>query len=139
MLTQREHAVFELQQKLIEKVKKSKKIEHLELIPDIIQELIQKKYLDDDRFAEVYSRSRANKGYGLLRIKRELKEKGIAECLSNVAHADIREIYSRKFGNQFPKDLREKAKRVRYLQYRGFSFDEIKKVLDHDNAYQDDE
>jgi regulatory protein len=132
MLTRREHSVYELKQKLIEKIKKSKEVGYPELIPEIIQELIQKKYLDDSRFAEVYARSRANKGYGLLRIKRELQEKGITDFL-NITHADIKEIYSRKFVNKIPKDLREKAKQIRYLQYRGFSFDEIKKVLDHDN------
>jgi regulatory protein len=132
MLTRREHSVFELQQKLIEKIKKSKEVGYPELIPEIIQELIQKKYLDDVRFAEVYSRSRANKGYGLLRIKRELKEKGIADFLK-LSHANIRDIYAKKFGHHKPKDLREKAKQIRYLQYRGFSFEEIKKVLNHED------
>lgn len=125
-LTRREHSVLELSRKLQDKT------EHPELVPDIIQELIQKKYLDDARFAEVYSRARANKGYGPLRIKRELKEKGISEA-GNIAYGNIKEIYSRKFGGNPPTDRREKAKQIRYLQYRGFSFEEIKKVLKHED------
>jgi regulatory protein len=125
-LARREHSVFELTQKLREKT------EHPEFVPDVIKELIQKKYLDDARFAEVYSRSRANKGYGLLRIKRELKEKGISE-VGNIVYGNIKEVYSRKFGGTPPRELREKAKQIRYLQYRGFSFDEIKKVLNHED------
>ncbi len=31
------------------------------------------------------------------------------------------------------RNVHERAKQIRYLQYRGFSFDEIKKVLDHDD------
>lgn len=126
LLTRREHSVQELSRKLREKT------EHPEYISEIIQELIQKKYLDDARFAESYSRARANKGYGTLRIKRELKEKGIAE-IANISAADIKLIYNRKFGDSFPTDNREKAKRIRYLQYRGFSFEEIKKVLNHED------
>lgn len=126
LLTRREHAVAELRKKLVEKT------EHPELVPEIIQELIQKKYLDDNRFAEMYSRMRSNKGYGLLRIKRELKERGITECV-NLHHADIKNIYERKFGSNPAKDIREKAKQIRYLQYRGFSFEEIKKVLNHED------
>lgn len=126
LLTRREHAVAELRKKLLEKT------EYPELIPDIIQELIQRKYLDDSRFAESYSRMLANKGYGLLRIKRALKEKGILES-NNISHANIKEVYNKKFKNGGSSDLREKAKQIRYLQYRGFSFEEIKKVINHED------
>ena len=125
-LTRREHSVFELTQKLREKT------EHPEFVPDVIKELIQKKYLDDTRFAEMFMRARATKGYGPLRIKRELKEKGITENIALIG-ADIKMIYERKFGHAPVKDIREKAKQIRYLQYRGFSFDEIKKVLNHED------
>lgn len=126
MLTRREHAVAELRKKLMEKT------DHPELIPEVIQDLIQKKYLDDERFTENYSRMLANKGYGLLRIKRALKEKGVTES-NNISHADIKEVYNKKFKNRDSSDLREKAKQFRYLQYRGFSFEEIKKVINHED------
>ena len=126
LLTRREHSIVELRKKLMEKT------DHPELIPEIIQELIQKKYLDDERFTESYSRMLANKGYGLLRIKRALKEKGITES-NNVYHADIKEVYNKKFKKGGSSDLREKAKQIRYLQYRGFSFEEIKKVINHED------
>ena len=128
LLTRREHAISELRDKLL------RKTEQPELVPEIIQELIQKKYLDDKRFTESYTRMLASKGYGLLRIKRALKEKGIAEFTNlNLHHADIKEVYNKKFKNLGSSDLREKAKQIRYLQYRGFSFEEIKKVLNHED------
>lgn len=128
LLTRREHAVSELRKKLADKT------DSPEFIPEIIQELIQKKYLDDSRFTESYSRMLANKGYGLLRIKQALKQKGITEFVDlNIHQADIKNSYQKKFGDTPPKDIREKAKRIRYLQYRGFSFEEIKKVLNHED------
>ncbi len=125
-LTRREHSILELSRKLTEKT------DHPELVPEIIEELVHKKYLDDARFAESFMRSRVTKGYGPLRIKRELKEKGITENITLMG-ADIKIIFERKFGNTPAKDFREKAKQIRYLQYRGFTFEEIKKVLNHDD------
>lgn len=128
-LTRREHSVLELRNKLCEKTDDAK------LITEIIEQLLQKKYLDDTRFAESYARMRANKGCGLLRIKQELKQKGvIAENLNKNNQADIKQIFQKKFGSQKAKDKSELAKQIRFLQYKGFSFEEIKKVIKHDEV-----
>ena len=48
-----------------------------ELIEATIARLRDEKWLDDDRFAAAYVRTRVRKGIGLLRIKRELIAAGV--------------------------------------------------------------
>jgi len=135
LLARREHAIAELSKKL------SLKTENPEWISLVIESLKEKKYLDDAHFAESYVRMRMNKGYGKLRIIGELKERGVAEEIiaKNFSEDDkknqkesLKKIREKKFGKVLPKNLAEKAKQIRYLQYKGFSFDEIKMVLTHD-------
>ena len=37
---------------------------------------------------------------------------------------------TRKFGSEIPKDRKERARQARFLQYRGFSTDHIRAVLE---------
>lgn len=132
LLARREYAAHALSKKLLLRT------ENPEWIETVILALKERKYLDDARFAESYVRMRANKGYGKLRIVGELKEKGIAEELisANLLNYGDRErlkkIREKKFGEVLPTTLAEKAKQMRYLQYKGFSFDEIKMVFKND-------
>jgi len=48
-----------------------------ELIEATIDRLRDEKWLDDDRFAAAYVRTRVRKGIGLLRVKRELIAAGV--------------------------------------------------------------
>lgn len=47
----------------------------------VIDDLIEKKYLSDERFTEVYIRSRRIRGFGPVKIKAELKDKGVSNNL----------------------------------------------------------
>lgn len=127
-LARREHST----QELISKLKT--KTDQPELIPEIIAELTQKNYLSDARFAESYSRMRAGRGYGKLRIQAELKDRGVLQDFSQInMKTDIKKTREKKFGHTLPVDIKEKSKQARYLQYKGFSFDEIKRVLNNDD------
>ena len=74
--------------------------------------------------------------FGTQRITHELRKKGIAEelisdalpALKETELAAARDVWQRKFGIA-PRDEKEKAKQVRFLQSRGFSLDLIFKVL----------
>ncbi|MGO3408684.1 recombination regulator RecX [Marinomonas sp.] len=131
LLGGREHAVKEIQSKLKQRGHSA------EDITTTIQSLIEMNYLNDQRFAEMFVRSRINKPLGALRIKQELMRKGIKEELANQAiqnsDADwfelAKELKERKFGDGQTKDFKEKAKQMRYLQYRGFNFDQINYAL----------
>ena len=135
LLGGREHSIKEMQTKL-------KQRGHTEEdITTTIQSLLEINYLNDPRFAEIFVRSRINKPLGALRIKQELKQKGIMDEQANQAIQDsgadwfelAKELKERKFGESKYKDFKEKGKQIRYLQYRGFNFDQIKYALEPDN------
>lgn len=93
---------------------------------------------DDQRFIESYVRSRAGRGYGPLRVAAELRQRGIAEPSIQTALAGgecdwvdaARLAYAKKFGSAGPADYRETAKRIRYLEYRGYTQEQIRAALD---------
>lgn len=91
----------------------------------------------DQRLAEAFVRSRANRGQGPMKIKAELRQKGISDAEIQVAMEEAgqdwfalaAEVAAKKF-REPPQDPKEKAKRSRFLQQRGFSFDHISAVDD---------
>ncbi len=83
--------------------------------------------LNDARFAEEYARARFAKGFGPRRVEAELREHGIdGEGLdrARMTREEERERaalqLARRFGASRPADNRDRAKRMRYLQQRGF-------------------
>jgi regulatory protein len=131
LLSRREHSAFEIRNKL-----KKREFDDDE-IRQAIAELIQGDWLSDERFAEAYIRMRQLKGFGPVRISMELNERGVNESIVEVylhAHDDIwfeslEQQYKKKYKNQAIEDYNDKAKRIRFLQYRGFSLDAIYKVV----------
>ncbi len=89
---------------------------------------------DDARYAEAYSRNRAAKGYGSLRITRELCERGVAGELAEQVlvtmdidwEERIRAVRRKKYGLPAPASFREQAQQSRFLQYRGFTSEQIR-------------
>ena len=84
--------------------------------------------LNDARFAEEYARARFAKGFGPVRVAAELREHGIdGDGLSwaRLEPAEERELaaaqLAKRFGSGEPSDYKEGAKRMRYLQQRGFA------------------
>lgn len=131
MLSNREHSCQELQQKLKRKGFKPP------LIEQIVAELRDEGLVNDKRFAEAYTRSRSGRGYGPYRIQQELKQRGTSEDIINevvqIDHQDWQDLAAqvriKRFGGKVPKDLNEKAKQLRFLQYRGFTGDQQKYAL----------
>ena len=82
----------------------------------------------DSRFAESFVQSRINQGKGPVRIRLDLGQRGLGDAAIEDAleEADAdwygmaREIRARKFGHARPSDFKEKARQMRFLQYRGF-------------------
>lgn len=94
-------------------------------------------YLDDARFVESYTRYRLNSGRGPVSIAQELVAKGVAKELVKLEMqafsaqwpAAAREVRRKKFGDSPPASCAEKAKQVRFLQYRGFNYEDINRVF----------
>ncbi|MEZ5583185.1 MAG: regulatory protein RecX [Candidatus Competibacteraceae bacterium] len=64
LLARREHTVLELQHKLAQRGFASVDID------SVLADLISEDLINEERYAEVYAHSRADKGYGPLRISR---------------------------------------------------------------------
>lgn len=131
LLSRREHSLRELKQKLLQRRFVSNEID------DVLAFLASENYQSDIRAAESIFRNRVNRGYGWLYIQNELKNKGIAgdiiQALQSEQDVDwyqqAADTYQKKFKNPDIKEDKEKAKRMRFLQYRGFTMDEILTVL----------
>jgi regulatory protein len=131
LLSHREHSKKELVTKL-----KTRGHEEEE-ISAIIERLEEMNYLNDERFAEIFVRSRLSKPLGASRIQQELIQKGINSELAKTAITDAnadwfelaKQLKERRFGEEISTDFKEKAKQSRYLQYRGFDFEQIKYAI----------
>lgn len=94
-------------------------------------------HLSDERFAEAYVRRRAGAGFGPVRIERELRERGVDPGViaghlgSGVDEWVTRAAAARekRFGRGPPADRRAWARQARFLDYRGFTAEQIRRAL----------
>lgn len=101
-----------------------------EFSESIIQRLLDKKYLDDYKFAEWYVENRfVKKGISKKRLKMELFKKGVArEIVDEVIddrddEEEIRKVIAKKRAKYDDEKL------MGYLVRQGFSYDLVKQVL----------
>jgi len=134
LLANREHSRAELSRKL------GGRCEDDALLDQVLDWLESSGYQSDERFAELYVKQRKQKGFGPIRIRLELQERGIAAGLID-AWTDPREVQwlelldrccQRKFGCSPPDDFKAQSKRARFLEYRGFPSEMIRSYLWHD-------
>jgi regulatory protein len=93
--------------------------------------------LSDERFAEILVRSRRTRGHGPVRIRKELENKGLAQDAINrwldprseEWIAELERVRRKKFGAGKPRDYAGWAKQAKFLQYRGYTYDQIQRVL----------
>jgi regulatory protein len=126
LLVRREHSRAELVRKLSPHAESD---EALNAVVDLLQ---SRKHLSDERFAEERARSLSRK-FGAEKIRRDLKERGVAdeivERVSDAGDLDkARAILQRKY-REPATTWAERAKRARFLQGRGFSYEVISRVL----------
>ena len=134
LLMRREHAVAELQKKL------NNKDYDAEIVAEVVAQLADEGLVSDARFTEAFVRYRANNGHGPQRIQSELRERGVSEKIQ-ADYLDARDaqwferaaqVRSKRFGDAPPEDFKERARQARFLQYRGFTSEQIREVLDDD-------
>ena len=125
MLMRREHSKLELRQKL-----NLKDFDDAD-INDSISLLVEQKYQSDERFSEAFILMRFNQGKGPIKISMELKSRGISKfdlTLFNWFEL-AKDVKYKKFGDSKFLDYKEKSKQKRFLQSRGFGFDEINQAF----------
>ncbi len=131
LLARREHGRVELTRKLRQRGAPP------DLIVPALDRLCEQGLLSESRYLESYVRSRANAGYGPLRIREELSQRGLPKADIEQALRDsgfdwaeqLRDLWQRKFAGQIPADARERAKQGRFLSYRGYSLEMISRLL----------
>lgn len=110
-----------------------------ELKSALMENLVARDWLSDERYMQGFIRQKLAAGLGLNRIKQELTLHGIKSEVT-VNYLETQEIdwfeqakqtYLKKYGESEVTDFKEKSKRFRYMQYRGFGPDEIKYAMEH--------
>lgn len=125
-LVRREHSRAELARKLAPRAESPQALEAL------LDELVSRKQLSDERYADERARSLARK-YGPAKIRHDLRSKGIADDVVERVSAEgelerARAVLERKY-REPATSREERAKRGRFLQGRGFSMDVIARLL----------
>lgn len=167
LLAMREHSELEIQRKLLSKAKSTNRyqkksprgrrkanapllnneagqveaqddsIDVFEIVSSVIDELKSLKYLSNERFTESFIRSREIKGYGPIKIRYELSQKGIVDSMIDM-YLDqgcdywinkASEVCLKKYRNEPISDYNTWSKRARFLQTRGFSFEHIQAAI----------
>tara|TARA_B100001013_G_scaffold95776_1_gene53543 strand:+ start:417 stop:878 length:462 start_codon:yes stop_codon:yes gene_type:complete len=129
LLARREHSSKEIYQKL------KKKIDYLDILKQEIKKLSDEGLIDNKRFAEQYIHSRSNRGYGPLRIRQELIQKGVDDtiCQSLIDSKDWNNLaklaLEKKTGKNIPEEGEKVLKIKRFLNYRGFDYSHIEKAI----------
>ncbi len=96
--------------------------------------------LSDRRFAEAYVDSRVARGFGPLRIREELRRRGIDGAARDAACPETSRRWDalacaarvRRFGEPPPGDFPERARQARFLTRRGFSPAQVAAALGGD-------
>ncbi|WP_299142855.1 regulatory protein RecX [uncultured Vibrio sp.] len=106
-------------------------------INSVMDRLISHHYLDDSRLIEKEIKKQLAKRHGPSRIKQELRQKELELLAIEQALEDLdvdwfelaEELRIKKFGDELPTEPKEKAKQIRYLQYRGHTMGIIMELL----------
>ena len=131
MLARREHSLPELRVKLL------RKGHPVAVVAEVVARLGREGLASAERFCEALLTARSARGYGPVRIQRDLQEKGItAEAIDRLLDfssgewlVQLRRVKQKKFGAALPRDPAEWARQARYLHSRGFTVDQIQRVL----------
>lgn len=146
-LARREYSRVELRSKLLPYIRSEDEFDAApaDELDALLDDLTARGWLSDERAATQLLHAKRSR-FGIQRITHELRQKGIAENLIADAIPGLketeldaaREVWQRKFAAP-PRDSKEKARQMRFLQSRGFSIEVILKVLKSAAAGIDDE
>ena len=131
LLARREHSRAELRRKL------ATRDTDREALEELLGRLAAANLQSDERFAESFLRSRVERGQGPLRIREELRQRGVDDATAaaalEAAAVDwgelLRAVHRKRFGSAPPADRREFAQRARFLAQRGFAAEAIRNLL----------
>lgn len=110
--------------------------------PDVAREVVDKMidfgFVNDRTFTELFIESRKHK-YGPVRLKMDLKRKGVnsyiiedvfAEIEEDDSKEDLLSMAEKKYNSYKEDDSNRYNKTIGFLQRRGFTYGQIKDALD---------
>lgn len=134
LLTARDYSRHELSQKLL------KRGFTQEDVQTALSDLESAGLLNDANYINNYIQQLYNKGYGPQRIALALKQKGLMQDIEqinavtdNAWHENLKKTWQKRFKGVYPTTLKERAKQFRFLQYRGFTQDQINTFFKTEN------
>lgn len=133
LLARRDHSRAELQARL------APRAESADQLTALLDALQAQHLLSDHRYASQRVAARAAR-YGNARLSQELRAQGVADDDIAAAVAEggdesarCQAVWARKFA-ALPTSAEERARQMRFLQYRGFSSAAIRSVLRGEDA-----
>ncbi len=108
------------------------------MICDIVIETMREyNYINDSDYCTSFFNYAASKGWGKIKIRAELKRRGVDDITVSSAMEDfddcpeqrIYDIICRKFEDADLKDYKQKQKVFRFFASRGFDFDSIQSAV----------
>lgn len=129
LLSMREHSRIELERKL------SRYAEDAGEIKSLLDALEAQGWISEARVVESVLHQKSGR-LGVNRLRQELRQRGIGEASAAAALEEFktteferaRDVWRRKFGVS-PDGPQAYARQVRFLTYRGFGTDTIRRVL----------
>ena len=108
-----------------------------ECAEQLLDQLAEQDWQSDQRFCENLFETRRNNGYGPIRIRAELEQHRIDPGLIDevtTRSADewlerLEQLYRKKYRESVIDSAKERAKRSRFLNQRGFSSEQIQKLF----------
>ncbi len=146
LVARREHSRLELARKLARRKPPPgwDAEQMLALREQVLDELVEQRLLSESRFAETYVRMRSERGYGPLRIRAELRERGLNDGLIESGmeaaepdwYALAARTWEKKFGREGrAQDFKQRARQARFLQNRGFDAEQVAHALRAEQEY----
>jgi len=146
LLARREHGSSELKTKLAKRFRKRDC--DLNTVEQVTQQLIEEGLLSDERFAASRVRQLAGRGCGPSRIRNDLRQQRVEHLISDNLEeafdsevdweAEATAVYEKKYGGapiegDWDARQRERGRRLRFMQYRGFSSDVSRNLVNKDD------
>lgn len=141
LLARREHSRLELLHKLARRFGDREPRSELEVAIDT---LAAEGLQSDERFALSFARERLHRGHGPRRIRVELQQRGVDDTLIDTALAEVpaeegttwagqaRLVLAKRFGDGPARGFPERARRLRFLDQRGFGTQDMPQDLSDD-------
>lgn len=123
LLARRDYSVYQMRTRLHQRGFEASVVEA------VIQQLVNKELLNEQRFVQSYVQMRINRGFGPRRIKAELQQRGVAAALIDKWVCDQDKAWlqraldaaEKKFKVPLPQSRQTQLKQQQFLYYRGFT------------------